>query len=95
MCECALYCQAFGVDHLADEKQRPRCFISDQVQEGPVHTVRQVAWCRGSGGVLVPLRRHLHDDLVIDAAELSDLRRDLFQVRVLQPFSQTCREGGG
>lgn len=92
MCVCVLYCQAAGVDHSAYEEQRPRRLVPDQVEEGPVHSVRQVAWLRGGGGVLVPLRRHLHDGLVQDATERRRLSRDLLQVCVCQPIRETCRE---
>ena len=89
-----LYLQVFGVDHPADEEQRPRGFVPDQVDEGAVHSERYGAGCRGGAGVLVPLGRHLHDNLVFDTAELGSLSCDLLQVWILQPFRETCREGG-
>lgn len=97
MCECicALYRQATGVDHPADEEHGPCGFVADQVEEGPIHSVGEVPWCRGDGGVLVPLGRHLHDHLVTYAVELSWLSGKLLQVCVRQPIRETCRGRGG
>lgn len=81
-CICALYRQATGVDHPADEEQGPCGFVADQVEEGPIHSVGEVPWRRGGGGVLAPLGRHLHDHLVAYAVELSRLSGELLQVCV-------------
>lgn len=92
VCVSFLYPQVFGVEHSADEEQRPRRLVTDQVEEGPVHTVRQVAG-RGAGtGVQVALGRRLHDDLVVGTDELGGLGCDLLQVWVVQPLRETCRE---
>lgn len=81
-CVCALYRQAFGVDHPADKEQRPWGFIPNQVEEGAVHSVCQVVWgCVAR--VLIPLRRRLHRDLVIDRNKFGSLSGDFLQLRVV------------
>lgn len=81
-CVCALYRQATGVDHPADEEQGPCGFVADQVEEGPIHSVGEVPRRGGGGRVLAPLGRHLHDHLVAYAIELSRLSGELLQVCV-------------
>lgn len=58
-----------------------------------VHAVRKGCGGGEGAGILGALWGHLHDNLMIEAAELRRLRRDLGQVRVCQKFVETWRDG--
>ena len=79
---CVLNCQASRVDHPTDEEQGTRRVIPDQVKKGPVDSVGQVSWCRAEAWILVPLRCHLHDNLVVETGEFNGLTGDLLQLCV-------------
>lgn len=82
VCACVLSGQASWVDHSTDEEQRPRCFVPDQVEEGPVDSVGQVSRRRAGARILDPLRCYLHDNLVVDTGEFNGLTGDLHQLCV-------------